>query len=165
MRYKLIPPILGREGVYSSVQSLLETLPIPYTPNQTHMTARNILLSLCILAAGTIHAAETPDALRLSLKEGKGNAVEIAFISNPVITYADNGNLIITVDGTTTEYPQSDILKMTFFKASVPTSILNAFDDGQATPRQGIYTTDGKQTDNIKTKGIYIINGKKVLVK
>lgn len=120
---------------------------------------------IALITTLTTMAADTPNAFRLSLKEGKGDAVEIAFIANPIVTYKDNGNLVITIDGETTEYQLSDIAKMTFFYSDNVTSILNAYDDVPVTNRRGIYTIDGKRTDNIKTKGLYIINGRKVVVR
>lgn len=129
------------------------------------------LLSLVLLVSVSINAlsqsADAPDSFRLSLREGKGDAVELAFVSRPVVTYNDNGDLVITVEGRTFVYPQSDILKMTFFRSGTVTSILNAFDDGNAdtNAKSGIYTMEGKQVESISTQGLYIINGKKVLVK
>ena len=114
-------------------------------------------------SAAFCQTADAPDAFRLSLKEGRGDAVEIVFVSNPVVTYDEQGDLVVTVNGQSTTYALADVRKMTFFRSDTATSILSAFDgDGD---QNGIYTIDGRQTDSIKARGLYIIKGRKVLVK
>lgn len=121
-----------------------------------------IITIICTLCT-TVHAADELNALRLTLKEGKGDAVEIAFVANPVVKHNDMGEIIITTDNEEMTFKLADIEKMMFFHNS-SASIINAYNDKDGS-KQGIFTIDGKQTDSIKAKGIYIINGKKVIVK
>lgn len=127
------------------------------------MTRILLIIALFCTLCTTVHAADSPNALRLMLKEGKGEAVEIAFVANPVVKHNDNSEIIITTDNEEVAFKLADIVKMVFFH-NTSASIINAYNDNDGN-RQGIFTIDGKQMDNVKAKGLYIINGKKVIVR
>ena len=132
------------------------------------MKKKKLLLILAYMLIFSINGFaqnEAPNALRLTFKEGKGEVKEVLFTKAPKVTHKADGTVVLTVGDTSNEYAQADIEKMTFFYDDGANAILNAFDDKDTDSQRGIFTTDGKRLNRIPGNGLYIINGKKVLVK
>jgi hypothetical protein len=132
--------------------------------NPMHM--RHLLLLLvCLLSCVHGFAQDkTPNALRLTLKTGQDGVREILFTSAPRVTHNSDG-IVLTVGKESTEYAYADIGKMTFFYDDGTDAVLGVFGDPETGATPGIFTVDGKHLDRIASPGLYIINGRKVLVK
>lgn len=137
------------------------------------MVKRLLFAAVCMLMCASAVGADKPiNALCLKLKHGAypDDAVSAQFVTNPQITYSQNGDILI-LSGTkgVAEFPIVNIEEMHFIHSEEIitniTDILNEQFPATNKAVEGIFDLNGVKHDRITSPGIYIVNGKKVLVK
>lgn len=137
------------------------------------MVKRLLFATVCMLMCASAVGADKPiNALCLKLKHGAypDDAVSAQFITNPEITYSQNGDILI-LSGTkgVAEFPIVNIEEMHFIHSEEIitniTDILNEQFPATNKAVEGIFDLKGAKIDRITSPGIYIVNGRKVLVR
>lgn len=120
-------------------------------------------LVLCFCSAFADNAQEL-NAIRLTMKSGTVH--EVCLLENPQLTFSDDNSLaIFLLHGTEYTFPLTDIANLQFFHYSDPTDVVKVFKDADTnSEKEGIYTIDGIKVNAITRPGLYIVNGKKVLI-
>lgn len=127
------------------------------------------ILSIIILAfisIGALLAAEKLTGLMLTFKDETREAMTELFANNPVLSHKDDGRTIVITVGTDEilSVPASEVKEMTFCEIKdTPTGVSQI-----VTPKGehfSVYSLDGRNVDLHTTKGIVVINGRKVLVR
>ncbi|MBQ0069653.1 MAG: hypothetical protein KBT09_07875 [Bacteroidales bacterium] len=137
------------------------------------MIKRIIFAAVCILMCASAVAEDKPiNALCLKFKEGyfPNPIVSAQFITSPEISYKDDGEtLVLSGTAGSMEYPIAAIEEMTFIHSeniiTEITDILNEQFPAKNKAVEGIFDLRGMKLDRITSPGIYIVNGKKVLVR
>ena len=110
---------------------------------------------------------EEINALRLSLNEGADT--EVLFTQAPEITYRDANTMILSFGNNSEEFLISGIKEMVFIhKEDTPTAITDILNEQFPAANkavEGIFDLNGVKHERITSPGIYIVNGKKVLVR
>lgn len=133
------------------------------------MIKRIIFAAVCMLMGATAAWAEGEEinALRLSLNEGTDT--EVLFTHSPEITYRDANTMVLNYGSGTEEFNINGIKEMVFIhKEDTPTAITDILNEQFPAANkavEGIFDLNGVKHDRITEPGIYIVNGKKVLVK
>lgn len=137
------------------------------------MVKRLLFAAVCMLMCASAVGADKPiNALCLKLKHGAyhDDAITAQFITFPEVSYSKNGDTLI-LSGTkgTVEFPVANIEEMVFIHTeeiiTSITDILNEQFPASDKAVEGIFNINGVKLDRITTPGIYIVNGKKVLVR
>lgn len=137
------------------------------------MIKRIIFAAVCMLVCVVAWGADKPiNAVCLKLKPGtyQETSASAQFITSPEITYSNDGNtLILSCSKGTVKFPIANIEEMTFIHSediiTEITDILKEQFPAASKAVEGIFTINGVKLDCITSPGIYIVNGKKVLVK
>lgn len=124
------------------------------------------ILFVALLFCTATYADELPNnALRLTLRGA--DARDILFTQSPRMTYSEDcSQITVTIPGAEPEtYQVSDIEKITFVRCNPEAIEQILLDPETLNGDSTIYTLDGRKVQNIKTRGTYIISGRKVVVK
>ena len=137
------------------------------------MIKRIIFAVACMLMCVAAMGADKPiNALCLKMKPGvyHDDAISAQFVTNPEISYSDNGEtLILSGNQGVVKFPIANIEEMVFIHSeniiTEITDILNEQFPATNKAVEGIFDLNGVKHESITSPGIYIVNGKKVLVK
>ena len=137
------------------------------------MVKRLLFAAVCILMCVSAIAEDKPiNAVCIKLKPGAyhDKAISAQFITSPEISYSEDGEtLTLTCSEETWNFNVSNIEEMVFIHSddiiTGITDILNEQFPATRKAVEGIFTINGVKVDHITSPGIYIVNGKKVLVK
>ncbi len=125
-----------------------------------------------MLMCASAMAEDKPiNALCLKFKDGffPDPFVSAKFVTSPEISYTNNGKtLVLSGTAGSMEYPIAAIEEMTFIHSehiiTEITDILNEQFPAANKAVEGIFDLNGVKHKSITSPGIYIVNGKKVLV-
>ena len=137
------------------------------------MIKRIIFAAVCILmCASAVAEDKVINALCLKLKPGiyPSSEVSAQFVTSPQITYTDNGETLVLLGSEgEAKFPIVNVEEMTFIHSeniiTEITDILNEQFPAKNKAVEGIFDLRGVKLDHITESGIYIVNGKKVLVR
>lgn len=137
------------------------------------MIKRIIFAAVCILMCASAVAEEKPiNAVCLKLKAGIYPSPEVSaqFITSPEITYNSDGtSLVFSHSEGKFIFPIANVEEMVFIHSeniiTEITDILNEQFPAKNKAVEGIFDLRGMKLDRITSPGIYIVNGKKVLVR
>ncbi|MCQ2290498.1 MAG: hypothetical protein MJZ63_04390 [Muribaculaceae bacterium] len=137
------------------------------------MVKRLLFAAVCILMCVSAIAEDKPiNAVCIKLKPGAyhDKAISAQFITSPEISYSEDGEtLTLTCSEETWNFNVSNIEEMVFIHSddiiTGITDILNEQFPATRKAVEGIFTINGVKLDRITSPGIYIVNGRKVLVK
>lgn len=137
------------------------------------MVKRLLFAAVCILMCVSAIAEDKPiNAVCIKLKPGAyhDKAISAQFITSPEISYSEDGEtLTLTCSEETWNFNVSNIEEMVFIHSddiiTGITDILNEQFPATRKAVEGIFTINGVKVDRITSPGIYIVNGRKVLVK
>lgn len=137
------------------------------------MIKRIISAVACVLVCVAAMGADKPiNALCLKMKPGvyHDDAISAQFVTNPEISYSNNGEtLILSGKEGAAEFPIVNIVEMVFIHSehiiTEIADILNEQFPAANKAVEGIFDLNGVKHESITSPGIYIVNGKKVLVR
>lgn len=137
------------------------------------MVKRLLFAAVCILMCVSAIAEDKPiNAVCIKLKPGAyhDKAISAQFITSPEISYSEDGEtLTLTCSEETWNFNVSNIEEMVFIHSddiiTGITDILNEQFPATRKAVEGIFTINGVKLDRITSPGIYIVNGRKVLIK
>lgn len=116
------------------------------------------LIIMAMLAIGTTAFAEDYKYLTMAYNSVE-KSIELATVQK--ITF-ENGQVVVATSEGQQTFPQSQMEKMFFSQTA--TSIKEVSTDADDNADHAIYDLTGRRVEKAK-KGIYIIDGKKVLIK